>query len=239
MERTKADMTDTVFAAVLTQLGKWFHGTVCPFLNGELFMDKKIESRLHAITTLLPSTRVGIHTNGSMLNENRLSMMQKCRMAYFNLSLQATSAAEHKERTGLRNWDHILAMIRLAVARGLVPTLLFNDDLNQDAARKLASSLGARHHTNYTYTWRGIVGRAKINPADNTCNWVNNHIFILSNGDVVPCCMDLEGELRMGNVMTDDLKEMYQSEGMEFLRASSRGAVPFCSVCNMPPRRDR
>ena len=43
-----------------------------------------------------------------------------------------------------------------------------------------------------------------------TCMGLINHIGILSNGDIVPCCLDSEGKIKLGNIYVDSILDIYK-----------------------------
>ena len=45
-----------------------------------------------------------------------------------------------------------------------------------------------------------------------TCYALKDHIGILVNGDVVPCCLDTNGLINLGNIFNDNLKGIINSE---------------------------
>ena len=45
-----------------------------------------------------------------------------------------------------------------------------------------------------------------------TCYALKDHIGILSNGDVVPCCLDANGVIKLGNIYKDNLDDIINSE---------------------------
>lgn len=52
------------------------------------------------------------------------------------------------------------------------------------------------------------------------CYGLINQIGILSDGSVVPCCLDADGAVTLGNVFTTELKEILASPRAKALRAS-------------------
>lgn len=44
------------------------------------------------------------------------------------------------------------------------------------------------------------------------CHGLRNQIAILSNGDVVPCCLDQDGIINLGNIFNSGLKDILNSE---------------------------
>lgn len=45
-----------------------------------------------------------------------------------------------------------------------------------------------------------------------TCYALKDHIGILSNGDIVPCCLDVFGIIKLGNIYKNDLENIINSE---------------------------
>ena len=45
-----------------------------------------------------------------------------------------------------------------------------------------------------------------------TCQGLKTHIAILVNGDVVPCCLDQNGEIKLGNIMDDKLEDILEND---------------------------
>lgn len=45
-----------------------------------------------------------------------------------------------------------------------------------------------------------------------TCYALKDHVGILSNGIIVPCCLDVNGIINLGNIFNDDLKDVIESD---------------------------
>lgn len=45
-----------------------------------------------------------------------------------------------------------------------------------------------------------------------SCYALKDHIGILSNGKVVPCCLDTKGDIDLGNIFEDDIKDILNGE---------------------------
>ncbi len=74
-------------------------------------------------------------------------------------------------------------------------------------------------------------------PLFNICTFPFREMVIRYNGVVNICCLDFGSELDMGNVLEQDLKDIWFGENFNvvrrFLRHKSR-VFPPCSVCDMP-----
>lgn len=72
-------------------------------------------------------------------------------------------------------------------------------------------------------------------PISGTCRGLKDQIAILVDGTVVPCCLDNNGEIFLGNIFCDDLKNiiessMYQNMLLGF--KNNQKIHPLCQKCN-------
>ncbi len=67
-----------------------------------------------------------------------------------------------------------------------------------------------------------------------TCYALKDHIAVLSDGSVVPCCIDADAHLLLGNIFTDDLNVILTSEKAIRMKDGFRNKVAvedFCRKC--------
>lgn len=69
----------------------------------------------------------------------------------------------------------------------------------------------------------------------NACDHVDSTVTIRWDGTVVPCCYDLTGQLPMGNILNDDLAEIWNNAGYQRLREqiATKDFPELCSNCNV------
>lgn len=60
------------------------------------------------------------------------------------------------------------------------------------------------------FGWPDIEG--KILREEGTCLGLRNQLAILSNGDVVPCCLDQNADIKLGNIFEKEIEEILESE---------------------------
>jgi len=63
------------------------------------------------------------------------------------------------------------------------------------------------------------------------CSHPFTDVGVLWNGDVTLCCLDHDGELKVGNVRNSSMETLIQSDAAQKLRASMLGDYPLPSVC--------
>ncbi len=74
------------------------------------------------------------------------------------------------------------------------------------------------------------------------CYGLSSHCGILANGDVVPCCLDGNGEMVLGNCLVTPLEEILASPRAQAMRNQfNRGLLvePLCRRCDYISRFDR
>ncbi len=66
------------------------------------------------------------------------------------------------------------------------------------------------------------------------CYALRDHIAILADGQIVPCCLDADANMQLGNIFTDELSEILQSERAQNIKKGfeQRKVVePICATC--------
>ena len=66
------------------------------------------------------------------------------------------------------------------------------------------------------------------------CYALRDHIAILSDGNVVPCCLDADAAINLGNIFTDDFKAILESERAQKIRKGFMNHTiteDFCKSC--------
>lgn len=88
--------------------------------------------------------------------------------------------------------------------------------------------------------WGNDSRQEDIEPATaGTCNALVDKVAILVNGDVVPCCIDAEGELALGNIADSRLSDILSRPRASAMRAgfaANRVVEPRCQLCLGRPR---
>lgn len=80
---------------------------------------------------------------------------------------------------------------------------------------------------------------ASTDTSDFFCHGLRDQIGILCDGTVVPCCLDSEGSIALGNVFNSDIEEILNSErAKEFYRSVSSRRCPssICESCGYAAR---
>ena len=63
---------------------------------------------------------------------------------------------------------------------------------------------------NDSFVWPSLDN--EINNSSGTCYALRDHIGILVDGSIVPCCLDSNGDIVFGNIYKDDLEDIINSD---------------------------
>jgi len=67
-----------------------------------------------------------------------------------------------------------------------------------------------------------------------TCYALRDHIAILVDGQVIPCCMDADANILLGNIFTDNLEDILQSKRAKDIKKGfeqHKIVESFCTTC--------
>jgi len=74
----------------------------------------------------------------------------------------------------------------------------------------------------------------KIVP-QNDCSWIYYSMVITAAGDIVPCCRDPRATLKMGNLITDSLDEIWNNKKYQNFRKrvlTNQKDIDICKLCS-------
>lgn len=66
------------------------------------------------------------------------------------------------------------------------------------------------------------------------CQGLRNQIAILVDGSVVPCCLDQDGDIVLGNILKDSLSSILESDQVKRIKNGFENNIleePLCQRC--------
>ena len=179
--------------------------------------------------------KVNITTNATLLKENVDTLIQSLAVRQINMSLHSVSQNEDidfKEymENVLKLSDEIINKSNIIISYRLwnLKDIKLNDDnieiLNmienhynidnlieiakQNEFVKLSDNVFLNQ--DIEFKWPSIDG--EIISEIGKCWGLKNQIAILVNGDVVPCCLDQNGDIKLGNIFETSFEDILNSE---------------------------
>ena len=186
--------------------------------------------------------KVNITTNGYLFDKLELNK----NIRQINISLH--SYVDNKGKSLEEYMEDIFKYVRELDNTYISYRLWVNNKYSEDIIRLL----NKEYNTNYNlkdkkkYTFKENVfleiEKEFDWPIDSnyysekgTCYALRDHIGILSNGDVVPCCLDGDGKIKLGNIFEDSLDNIINSDKYQRILQGFKENKKYeelCKKCN-------
>ena len=164
-----------------------------------------------------------ITTNGTLLPQRGQALIDA---GVYKVNISVHSFEEGAEESYVNYIDGILDFADKASKSGVLTVFrLWNSGYDGGRNEKTVSMIRSRCSTPWTEGPRGIKIRDRLyleygdrfawpdmeaqDMGDQVfCYGLRDHFGILCDGRVVPCCLDREGQITLGNIFTDDIRQV-------------------------------
>ncbi len=201
--------------------------------------------------------KVNITTNGSLI-KHKQDILKKHNIRLVNISVH--DIEENISADQLESYfSEILSYAFEASAHTYICLRLWNQEkdeltpFNQLCLNKIKEKLNLENDISFERTrgngiklchniylqnesrfeWPDMQKKSVCN-TNKTCYALKDHIAILSDGSVVPCCIDADAHLLLGNIFTDNLEDILNSEKAMKIKngfKEKRIVEDFCKTC--------
>lgn len=227
------------------------------FLYFHLMGEPLLHPELHTLLRLAAAQDFGVNltTNGICLPEAGAALLNASTLHRVNLSLQCWEA--NTELPPLEDYVNQCADFAVQAARRgvLVSLRLWNGGGAETRNSEILSLLHQRFSAPWQQAQRNTVLAPNVflelgtrfdwpdvSAAESGtcfCHGLRDHIGVLCDGTVVPCCLDAEGTLALGNLFEQSLEEILAGPRARSIYEgfSRRRAVePLCRRCGYAAR---
>ena len=213
-------------------------------LMGEPLLHPKL-SRLLGIADNL-GFKVIITTNGILLSDvGHILLASK---ALFKVSISLHSFEANLTLDGDNYFNNCFDFADKASSQGIITVFRLWNDGGLDAMNdNIYSMLKKRFSGEWAENTKGIRIRKKLFiekgekfdwPLQSKmvsdrifCYGMKDHIGVLCDGSVVPCCMDYDGNIALGNLFEQDLSDILNNEKAIFFRNNLDNGTTPCEMC--------
>lgn len=241
--RKKENMTLEEFKQILEKIK---HRTESIYLHvtGEPLLHPNFEEILSIIDKY--NIRLNITTNGTLLN-NKIEVLNKCKnLRKINISLHSENHDENYYNqvfNSVSKLENKVVIYRLWTLQNnkldkqsteIVEKLKNYYNLSIEIVDKLKTSKNVKiNSTIYVdkdnlFKWPVENDSRKT---DGFCYALKTHIAILVDGTVVPCCLDANKTISLGNIFKQDLDTIINSEKYQNLKKSFQDRKPCEDLC--------
>lgn len=247
--RKLKEMTTNEFEHILREI-KPYTNTIYLHLKGEPLLHSKLKDIL--LLTKKYNINVRITTNGTLLKEKYNILKEFDNIKQINISL-------HSENNKKNYFEDIFKICNLLSKNISIIYRIWTLDNNK--LNKLSTLIVDKiinyykldtnfkdnvinnknvKITNNIYLDKGNKFIWPDNQKDNfnikgTCLGTRTHIGILSDGTVVPCCLDSKGLINLGNIFNDNLKNILNSSKFKEIHdgfINNKMKENVCKNCN-------
>ena len=204
--------------------------------------------------------RVCITTNGTLLPERSKVLLSAPALHKVSVSLHSFEGNEGAEESERAYLEGVWAFAEPATARGIIVALrLWNEGGAERRNGVIEGFLRERCPGEWPQPRSGsfrlrenlyLERAGKFEWPDLTaqeqgtqfCYGLRDQIGVLADGTVVPCCLDHEGDIALGNLFDQPLEEILQSERARALRegfSKRKPAEELCRRCGFASRFNR
>lgn len=221
MQREIGFMTEQTFEAVHRELRDFGIKKVYLHFQGEPILNKF--TPLFANRLKQDNFEVGLFTNGQAFNDTNIAELAKVGVNLIRFSVDGASEETYQQNRVGGKFEKVFSnMKKVAAAHKDKKTriewqflALRNNEHEIEKARKMAEEIGVNFFVKgFRVTDSQMVpknGKYRSNFMKKPCTDIYLQVGIYWNGDVVPCCYDVDGKEIMGNVHENTLTDIWNS----------------------------
>ena len=229
--RKKEFMTIENFQKIIKKI-KDYTKLVCLHVKGEPLLHPELEKILQILDKY--NLRANITTNAIALNKNIDVLVKSKAVRQLNLSLHSSLENENINVENYMN-NIFYSVDKLEGTDVIISYRLWNleslenNEANSDVINLLSEKYNIKNLSELLIKneWLQLKDKIFINQdtkfiwpnlnyeiinEEGRCLALKEQIAILVNGDVVPCCIDSEGEIVLGNIYNQDIQTILNSD---------------------------
>jgi hypothetical protein len=205
---------------------------------GEPLLDKHLRERLHYLRRKLPAIPLSLYTNGSYLTREAAGMLRRADALVY-VSLNAANQDKRRQVMGLEDYDDVVRNIDVAIADGTrikVKAVCEKDLIEGEEVDEFKDRWGDRAFLHQEGNWAGATWPMRTKH-ERPCSRALTQIMVLWDGRVSLCCFDGEGEVILGDLRKQTIREVFNGElalkYRTFHMEGRRQELPLCAGCTV------
>lgn len=242
----KKELSLQEFDTILNKI-RHYTNTIYLHVKGEPLLHSKLEEILKI--TKKYNMKVNITTNGTLL-KNKVNTLQKFNNIHqINISLHSENNLPNYFQDVFDSCDILSNNISIIyriwlldkyklnkLSTNIVDKIIKYYNLDNSFLEKVINEKNIKIKNNIyldrdnEFIWPDL-NKQEINNNKGTCYGTRSHIAILVNGDVVPCCLDSKGILKLGNIFENDLDDILNNKLFIELNNGFKNHEIKCNLC--------
>ncbi|OHB64601.1 MAG: hypothetical protein A2Y77_02825 [Planctomycetes bacterium RBG_13_62_9] len=245
LSRRPAKMTFDTFRRIIDDIHEG-HPLIKLYLSGEPLLHEGLFEMIEYAAA--GGCRTMIHTNATILTLEISEKLLSSPLSFLSFSFDGCSPEVYERLRPPAQFHLVESNIRqyLDLRRGRaggphtsieIIRMRETADLLDDFVARWKTSGVDEVRVIEHMTWHGLVEDRRVEPQDRAggykpCEAPFRHGCILSDGTAVPCCLDVNGRMPLGNVTTRKFREIWAGNEYRHLRLAMLTATfPADSLC--------
>jgi MoaA/NifB/PqqE/SkfB family radical SAM enzyme len=252
----KGLMSIETFTTVIEKV-KPYVREVFLFLGGEPLLNKRLPEMIEIASAA--GLRTKLHTNATLLNEERSRKILAAGLDFISFSFDGCDEETYREyRVGgrfaetcanIRRFAELKREMRMKKPLTVVQLIERPDwsaaerKRQRDGIRQLFSGVGInRFKFIRLHNFGGLLeDPAFVAGESSPCSFLWYSLNVGFDGVVVPCCMDYDRKEPLGNLVTDSVMDVWNSQALVSMRekmVSQRvQEIELCRGCDVPYKK--
>ncbi len=245
------EMTIDEFQIVINKI-RDYTNNIYLHVKGEPLLHSKLDNLLTICDN--NGIKVSITTNGTLLSSKK-DILLKHHIKQINVSLHSENSVNNYFSNVFNTCDILSKKTNIIYRLWTLPSMKLDEkskkivylikehyQLSNEIFNKILIDKNIKIKDNiyvdkdYEFVWPHVD-----NKKDDygTCLGTRSHIGILSNGIIVPCCLDSNGVIKLGNIFQDDLGNILNSNLFKKIENGFRNNIIVCDLCKSCTFRKR
>ena len=247
----KREMTLSEFSIIIAKIKK-YTDNIYLHVKGEPLLHSNLDELLYICDK--NNINVCITTNGTLLKD-KINILLKHPIKQINVSLHSENNYSNYFEDVFCSCDKLKNNVTIIyriwtlknmkldkLSTEIVEKIKNHYNLGANTVNKIIQEKNIKLGDNlyldkdYKFKWPQIDNK-KSNIG--TCLGTKTHIGILSNGTIVPCCLDSDGVINLGNIFNESLDEIINSELFKSINNGFKDKKIICDLCKSCSFRNR
>lgn len=225
-------MTDELFHKIVDEAVELGVTKVTPFLNGEPFMFPRLFEWLDYLEA--KGLRYDIYTNASMMTKEKADKIN----TYKNIDLLAFSVHGYDKKSYESqmklDYDKVKENIKYFISIAQIPyeVYMLLSETNKPGVEEFKKEWGDKVFFGKYVNWAG-KRPTKLEGTQQPCERMLNEMVVYWDGRVALCCMDSDAGVILGDLNTQSIKDIWNSNA--WMRNRHRQGdfdMTLCRDCN-------
>lgn len=245
--RKKEQMTIEQFESIINKIHNHTN-LVCLHVKGEPLLHNNLDSILKILEKY--NLKTNITTNGTLIKEKKEILKKSKSIRQINISIHSITQNKISNKKYLKDifesveelQDKIISYrlwnlksikendVNINIIKELEDYYKI-DNLKNNLIKKDSYKIKENLFINQDveFTWPNINNNPIIEKG--RCLALKEQIAILVDGTVVPCCLDNEGDIPLGNIFNESLEQILNKEKSITIKKNFENSIITCKLC--------